>query len=67
MYNSYMNMLAKIKKFVKRYRSEIVLFLAIFLISTLSFALGYLYAKDQIKKPIIIEQNHGFTTHSYHS
>jgi hypothetical protein len=62
-----MKILAKIKKFVKENHREIVLFLAIFLISTLSFAIGYLYAKDQIKNPIIIEQNHGLTTYCYYS
>ena len=62
-----MKILAKIKKFVKENNHEIVLFLAIFLISILSFALGYLYAKNQIKNPIIIEQNHGFTTRCHHS
>lgn len=52
----YMKMIAKVKNFVKRYEHEIVLFMAIFLITMLAFSLGYNFAKEQFKKPIKIEQ-----------
>ncbi|MDD4358745.1 MAG: hypothetical protein PHY30_02940 [Candidatus Pacebacteria bacterium] len=51
-----MKMIAKIKIFVKEYEKEIVLFIAVFLISSLSFALGYLSAKERIKEPIKVEK-----------
>ncbi|MBU4348171.1 hypothetical protein KJ671_01530 [Patescibacteria group bacterium] len=38
-------------------RREVILFLIFFLISSLSFGLGYLFAKDQNIAPIIIERN----------
>ncbi|MDO8443014.1 MAG: hypothetical protein Q7S81_02030 [bacterium] len=37
-------------------KREIVLFLIFFFIASLSFGLGYLYAKDQGVAPIIIEK-----------
>jgi len=37
-------------------KREISLFLLFFLISSLSFGLGFLYAKDQNVAPIIIEK-----------
>lgn len=39
-----------------RYKKEIVLFVLFFLISTVSFALGYLAADEFNSPPIIIEQ-----------
>jgi len=50
-------MLPKIAKFVKEHQSDIILFIAVFLIVLLSFALGYLSAKMEDKQPIIFEQN----------
>ncbi len=38
-----------------RYRKEIIIAVAVFLISTTSYALGYLTARDA-RVPIIIEQ-----------
>ncbi len=51
-----MKIIAKIKFFVKEYEKEIVLFTAVFLISLLSFALGYLSAKESLKEPIKIQK-----------
>lgn len=48
-------MLRKIKDFVKKYQAEIILFIGVVLISLLSFALGYIVAKQQEKEPIKIE------------
>lgn len=50
-------MLSKITKFVKDRQSDIILFIAVFLIALLSFALGYLSAKTEDKQPIIFEQS----------
>ncbi len=48
-------MLAKIKNFVKEYQADIILVIGVILIALLSFALGYIVAKDQLKEPIKIE------------
>ncbi len=40
-------MLAKIKLFVKDHQEKIIVFLAVFLISLISFGLGYLVAENQ--------------------
>lgn len=50
-------MLAKIGRFVKANQTEIVLALAVILISLLSFSLGYLSAKNDNKQEIRIEKN----------
>lgn len=50
-------MLAKIKEFVKTHQSDIILLIGVILISLLSFAVGYIVAKQQEKTPIRIEQN----------
>jgi hypothetical protein len=49
-------MLAKIKEFVKTHQSDIILVIGVILISLLSFAMGYIVAKQQEKEPIKIEQ-----------
>lgn len=41
---------------VKRYKKEIVLFILFFLISSTSFALGYLSAKEFSAPAIVIEK-----------
>ena len=51
-----MKIIARIKFFVKTYEKDIVLFIAVFLISSLSFAIGYLSAKEDLKQPIKIEK-----------
>jgi hypothetical protein len=47
-------MLSTIKSYLKK--REIILFLLLFLISSLSFGLGYLLAKNENPAPIIIER-----------
>jgi len=47
--------LLKIKNFVKKYQTDIILIIGIILISLFSFAMGYIIAKYQEKEPIIIE------------
>lgn len=48
-------MLANIKQFVKAHQDDIILFIGVILISLLSFAAGYIIAKQQEKEPIKIE------------
>ncbi|GMX58378.1 MAG: hypothetical protein MCSN_0320 [Candidatus Microsyncoccus archaeolyticus] len=52
-----MTILAKLGKFVKENKKELVLFLAVILISLLSFSCGYIAAKLEEKKPLIINYN----------
>lgn len=42
-------------KVLKRYQTDIILVVGVILISLLSFAIGYIVAKQQKKEPIIIE------------
>jgi predicted negative regulator of RcsB-dependent stress response len=62
-------MLAKIGKFVKENKTELILFLTVVLISLLSFSWGYITAKKEEKKTIIIDyQNEKHPLpHSSHS
>ncbi|MFH1780983.1 MAG: hypothetical protein ABH841_03210 [Candidatus Nealsonbacteria bacterium] len=48
-------MLSKIKEFVKKHQTDIVLVAGVILISLFSFALGYITAKNAEKEPIRIE------------
>jgi len=48
-------MLTKIKEFVKSHQSDIILLIGVVLISLLSFAMGYIVAKQQEEEPIKIE------------
>ncbi|MEK7664761.1 MAG: hypothetical protein AAB361_01320 [Patescibacteria group bacterium] len=50
-------MLSEIRKFVKEKFSDIMLFIIIVLLIMLSFALGYMAAKNEIKEPIQIMEN----------
>jgi hypothetical protein len=51
-------MLAKIGEFVKANEHEIVLLIAVILVSLLSFSIGYITAKEETKEPIkIMKQN----------
>ncbi|MDD5696940.1 MAG: hypothetical protein PHO90_03160 [Candidatus Pacebacteria bacterium] len=62
-------MLAKIGKFVKENKTELILFLTVVLISLLSFSWGYITAKKEEKKTIIIDycdEKHSLP-HSSHS
>ena len=49
-------MLAKLIQFVKNYQEDIILVIGVILISLLSFAVGYIVAKQQEKEPIRIEK-----------
>ena len=48
-------MLAKLIQFVKDHQSDIILVIGVILISLLSFAAGFIVAKQQEKEPIKIE------------
>ena len=50
-------MLLKTIQFLKKYQDDIVLLVGVILISLLSFAVGYIVAKQQEKEPIRIEYN----------
>ena len=50
-------MLTNIKEFVKERQEDIILVIGVVLISLLSFAAGYVVAKQQEKEPIKIEYN----------
>ncbi|MDP2735879.1 MAG: hypothetical protein Q8P12_06775 [bacterium] len=54
-----MEMLAKTKAFVKAHEKELALFAGVFLASFISFAAGYLVAKEQLKTPITVEEPDG--------
>ncbi|PIS39380.1 MAG: hypothetical protein COT33_02285 [Candidatus Nealsonbacteria bacterium CG08_land_8_20_14_0_20_38_20] len=49
-------MLTKIKEFVKTHLDDIVLVIGVVLISLLSFAIGYVVAKQEGKEPLKIEK-----------
>ena len=49
-------MLAKFLDFVKTHKNDIVLGIIIFLLVTLSFAVGYITANYQREQPIIFEE-----------
>jgi hypothetical protein len=48
--------MARAKAWMVRYRKELIIAATVFLISTTSFAFGYLAARDMSNTPIIIEQ-----------
>jgi len=48
-------MLSKIKNFVNEHQNDIILVIGVILISLLSFAAGYIIARQQEKEPIKIE------------
>ena len=49
--------LTKVKDFVKANSNDIILLIGVILISLLSFAAGYIIAKQQEKEPIKFEKN----------
>jgi hypothetical protein len=58
--------LSKFIQFVKIHQNDIILLIGVILISLLSFAMGYIVAKEQEKEPIRIEQNiHEFRCEFY--
>ena len=42
---------------LRMHKREVILFVLFFLISTTSFALGYLFAKETAQVPIVIEKH----------
>jgi len=44
------------QEFLKKYETDIIIGVGVLLISLLSFAIGYLTAKEQLREPIRIEQ-----------
>ena len=46
----------KAKAFIDQYQNDIILVIGVILISLLSFAMGYIVAKQQEKQPLIIEE-----------
>jgi hypothetical protein len=55
-------MLSEVKQFVKIHQTDIILVIGVILVSLLSFAMGYIVAKEQEKEPIKIENHES----SYH-
>ena len=49
-------MVSNFKEFVKTHETTIILAVAVVLVSLLSFAAGYLVAKEQLKEPLYIEK-----------
>ena len=50
-------MIPKIKRFVKANKEDILLFIAVVLVSMFSFSLGYIIAKIEEKEPLQFEQS----------
>jgi len=50
-------MFYRFREWVIAHKRDITLFILLFLISTLSFGLGYLVSKQENRAPIIIEKN----------
>ena len=48
-------MLTNLVQFIKRYQADIILLMGVILVSLLSFAAGYITAKEQTKTPVRIE------------
>lgn len=51
--------LSKLVGSVKQHEKDVILAIGVILVSLLSFATGYLAARDQLKEPLNIEQNYG--------
>lgn len=47
-----MEFVEKIKLFMQRNKEEIMLIIGVFLISLLSFAIGFISGKEEVKKPV---------------
>lgn len=50
-------MITRIKQFVNEKKGDIILSLGVFLISLLSFLLGYIVAREELKCPIEIYES----------
>ncbi len=53
-------MLTKIIQFVKKHLDDIILVIGVILISLLSFAIGYIVAKEQEKESLNFEYDHSY-------
>ena len=51
-----MDKISNFIELVKRYEADIILAVGVILISLLSFAIGYMTAKEEFKEPIRIEE-----------
>jgi len=60
-----MNILTRIKDFVKSHLDDIILVVGVILISLLSFAAGYITASQQGKEPIKIESGNSIYEDSH--
>jgi len=49
-------MLSDLKKIVKNYKIDIILLIAVILISSLSFAIGYIIGENQGKESLNMEE-----------
>ncbi len=49
-------MITKIKKFVKVNKEDVLIFIAVILVSMFSFSLGYIMAKMEEKEPLQFEE-----------
>lgn len=54
------NLKEKLEIFWFNHKKEIIFILIIFLVSTISFGLGYLFNKELNTPPIIIQKNNDF-------
>lgn len=62
------NFAIKVSNLVKDYQNDIILVIGVILISLLSFAAGFIVAKQQEKEPIRIENNEqGASSYRYNS
>ena len=50
--------ISRIKEFVKTHEGDIILAAGVVFVSLISFAVGYLAAREQFKEPIRIEQGY---------
>ena len=50
-------MLSNFSQTVKKYKSEILYTIIVFLLLLLSFAIGFIVAKNQIKEPLEVIEN----------
>ncbi len=48
--------MGKISEFIKNHKRDIIIFLLAFLISSISFGLGYLVNREFNRAPIVIEK-----------
>ena len=59
-------MISRLIQFLKKHQNDIILLIGVILISLLSFALGYIIAKQQGKEPIRFEYEQEESKNSYY-